>query len=174
MNRATIIDCTFNRLVVDIVREVFEPPVNPVASKRIGGSLNNSDVLLRHRLLQQPGGFEGGIPAGEETLFCDPSVMEPRKDRADLHSHLDRGAFGLPDQLVKGDHGLSSVVKLLQIQAEVVEVIRPLPAEAAKSVMTVILRVVGPFWDRVDDGLVGEERDRPLNSLLSRKRRLPA
>jgi hypothetical protein len=32
--------------------------------------------------------------------------------------------------------------------------------------MTVILRVVGPLRDRVDDGVVGEERDRPLNSLL--------
>ena len=60
MNRATVIDRTFNRLVVDIVREVFEPPVNPVASKRIGGSLNNFNVLLRHRTTQYPAARPGG------------------------------------------------------------------------------------------------------------------
>ncbi len=77
MNRARVIDCTFNRLVVDIVREVFEPPVNPVASKRIGGSLNNSDVLLRHRWLSISLSRPGRQCQGRQGLLAARRLHRP-------------------------------------------------------------------------------------------------
>jgi hypothetical protein len=80
------------------------------------------DVLLRHRLLPQPDGFEGKLPTGEEMLSADPSVCEPREHGADLHSHWEGGTFGLSGELKEGNHRGSSVMELAKIEPEIVEV----------------------------------------------------
>src|SRR5215204_4397588 len=57
-------------------------------------------------------------------------------------------------------------MEFAKIESKVVEVLHPLPGELPEAVMPVVLRIVGPLRDRVDDGVLSEERDHAFDSVL--------
>src|SRR2546423_12266667 len=91
VNRAVVIECTLNRPVVDVVRQVLQPCIQVPTVKGRSRFAEDLHVLLRHRphsisrvtaLLPQPGGFEGVPRPARGTP--SPSPMPP----ASLLSYL--------------------------------------------------------------------------------------
>jgi hypothetical protein len=60
----------------------------PAPVELLHGSADQLDVLLGHRLLREPGGFEGLLLLDEQTPFADLSLPEG-EDEAEVHIDLD-------------------------------------------------------------------------------------
>ena len=108
-----------------------------------------------------------GSPAGFGCTLTQvtPPVRE-LVDRSDRCRHRGTRPFYPPGHLKKGDHGVACVAHVVDIEAELVEVLFPLAGELPQTLRSVVLSVVRPLRHRVDDGVRCGERDHPVDSLF--------
>src|SRR2546423_6791938 len=112
--------------VYEVGREKAQHDVNVTPARGFDDAAHNVHVLLRHRLLRQPHGFEGLRLAHVELLMDHQSVLEridpsalPERDLdargASAHLQVEQLNYAIPriDQLIIESHGLPGGQPLL-------------------------------------------------------------
>ena len=127
-----------NRVQDRVVREVGKGGVH--ASRRIGGvgPPHDLNVLLRHRLLAQPGGFEG---FGHVRVHLHPDRLSVPERPHLSEAHVDGDSRGLrtPPLVDDDDDALPGVDEVLGLKLPTFPRIRPLGEE--------LVRTLGPGVD---------------------------
>ena len=83
--------------------------IQPAAVVRRERAPHDLDVLLRHRLLPQPGGFEGRVVVPEELDLADFAVANGIDGRQ-VHIRLRSVPLGVPDP--PGDNPVGGVTEV--------------------------------------------------------------
>ena len=121
-------------------------------------------VLLRHRLLLKPGGFEGFVPGHKEAHLTDHAVGERGEHGTD--GLTDRDTRSLDPSLVRdqGDDRVGDVDQLLRFPLNFVEGVGPFTPQFGKALPPVIDRVRGPLGEGMPDPLRGKKADNSLGA----------
>src|SRR3954447_12439910 len=137
MHRATVVWRSLDRSVIDVLGQVLQVPIDPAFGKRLVSSADDLHVLLRHRLLPQPGGFEGIGWLREEPDVNDFASLHPL-DYAKRDVEVDAAGSPASPEPADAHDLLSGVSHLVDLEAHVFKVFRHLAEKPVQPIVTPI------------------------------------
>src|SRR5262249_2368428 len=102
---------------LDLGVVLLDPRVEVVAVPSLHGPLEDLHVLHRHRLLREPGGFQGFLLAAEAAKLADSS-LEQRNEPSPRHIEGDPAPLATREGSPEHQNPLAEVPKLLGFDPE--------------------------------------------------------
>src|ERR1700726_2001699 len=132
------------------------------------GPANDLHVLPRHRLLLQSHGFEGLIPTRKYANLAECAVAEPRNHESESLPDLGTRVLYPSGHVNARDNSILRVAGLVDLKAEVIEVLGKSRFDLSHAVMSTVGGAVQPAISRVPDNIGREERERGADSFRTK------